>query len=99
MSLCHYVFYLLQRSDETDLMFTGGTKKVLTPQKDILITTDEWEISPGQVIVEDSIGEGAFGEVLKGTVKGPLTNPKIPSALKNAICIPVAIKMLKSQYE
>lgn len=78
-------------------MFTGGTKKAFTPQTDMLITTDDWELPPNQVIVEDNIGEGAFGEVLKGTVKGPLSNPKVPAALKSAICIPVAIKMLKSQ--
>lgn len=78
-------------------MFTGGTKKVLTPQTEMFITTDEWEVVPSQVIVEENIGEGAFGEVLKGTIKGPLNNPKVPSALKNAICIPVAIKMLKSE--
>ena len=79
-------------------MFTGGTKQALTPQMEHLITTDEWEVSPSQVIVGENLGEGAFGEVLKGTVMGPLSNPKVPGALKNAICIPVAIKMLKSQF-
>ena len=78
-------------------MFTGGTKKLLTSQKEMLITADEWEIPPDQVLVEGSVGEGAFGEVLKGTVKGPLCNPKVPRALKSSICIPVAIKMLKSE--
>ena len=85
-----------QASDETDLMFTGGRKKPAWPQQDSLITTDEWEIPPSQVLIESRIGEGAFGEVMKGTVKGPLSNPKVPRALKSAICIPVAIKILKS---
>jgi serine/threonine protein kinase len=85
-----------QTSDEMDLMFTGGAKKSLLSQKEQLITADEWEIPPEQVIVEGNIGEGAFGEVLKGAVKGPLSNPKVPRALKSSICIPVAIKMLKS---
>ena len=60
-----------------------------------LISTDEWELPPSQVIVESTLGEGAFGEVYKGTVKGPLSNPKVPMAVKSAICIPVAIKLLK----
>ena len=80
-------------------MFTGGTKKSFLSQKDMLVTADEWEIPPSQVIVEDSIGEGAFGEVMKGTVKGPLSNLKVPRALKSAICIPVAIKMLKRKFK
>ena len=84
-------------SDEMDLMFTGGAKKSLSSRKELLITADEWEIPPEQVIVEGNIGEGAFGEVLKGAVKGPLSNPKVPRALKSSICIPVAIKMLKSK--
>jgi proto-oncogene tyrosine-protein kinase Ret len=85
-----------QMSDEMDLMFTGGAKKSLSSRKELLITADEWEIPPEQVIVEGNIGEGAFGEVLKGAVKGPLSNPKVPRALKSSICIPVAIKMLKT---
>lgn len=88
---------MIQTSEEIDLMFTGGTKRTLMSHKELLITADEWEIPPEQVIVEESIGEGAFGEVLKGTLKGPLSNPKVPRALKTSICIPVAIKMLKSK--
>ena len=78
-------------------MFTGGAKRSLSSQKEMLITADEWEIPPEQVVIEGNIGEGAFGEVLKGVVKGPLSNPKVPRALKSSICIPVAIKMLKSK--
>ena len=78
-------------------MFSGGIKKPLNSPNDV-ITTDEWEIPPSQVIVESTLGEGAFGEVYKGTLRGPLSNPKIPTAVKSAICIPVAIKMLKCQF-
>ena len=50
-----------------------------------------------EVIVEDRLGEGAFGEVFKGIIKGPLHNPKISSVLKQTIGIPVAIKLLKRE--
>ena len=86
-----------QESDGIDLMYSGGMKKSLYSPTDNFVLADEWEIPPAQVIVEETIGEGAFGEVVKGTVKGPLTNPKVPRALKTTICIPVAIKMLKSE--
>ena len=78
-------------------MYTRGKKNVLYSPQDSFIMADEWEIPPTQVIVEQTIGEGAFGEVVKGTVRGPLNNSKIPRALKTSICIPVAIKMLKSE--
>ena len=56
---------------------------------------DEWEIPASEVIMEKLLGEGAFGEVYKGLVKCPITNPKVRSSSKSSICTPVAIKLLK----
>ena len=50
------------------------------------------------MIVEDHLGEGAFGYVFKGVVRGPLRNPKLSSKLKQTIGLPVAIKLLKGGY-
>ena len=47
--------------------------------------------------MEDPLGEGAFGEVYKGVVKGPLTCSRLKPTLRNAICVPVAIKLLKGE--
>ena len=80
-------------------MFSSGQRQLLlhrpiqspltSPQK------DEWEIPPNEVIIEDCLGEGAFGEVYKGIIKCPIVNPKVRSSVKNAFCTPVAIKLLK----
>ena len=59
---------------------------------------DEWEISTDDVIVEQLLGEGAFGEVYKGVIRGPLENPKISAVLRQAIGVPVAIKLLKRKF-
>lgn len=54
--------------------------------------TDKWEIPAGHVIVEEWLGEGCFGEVRKGVVKGPIPNSQ---CMKTSICVTVAIKLLK----
>jgi hypothetical protein len=58
---------------------------------------DEWEIPAEHVIIEKRLGEGCFGEVYQGMVKGPISNPKVQASFKNIICPVVAIKLLKSQ--
>ena len=80
-------------------MFSSGPKKLYlyrpvgpspaSPQ------SDEWELPANEVIIEDCLGEGAFGEVYKGVVKCPIINPRVRSSVKNAFCTPVAIKLLK----
>ena len=50
------------------------------------------------MIVEDHLGEGAFGYVFKGVIRGPLRNPKLSSKLKQTIGLPVAIKLLKGRF-
>ena len=58
---------------------------------------DEWEIPPTEVIMEDCLGEGAFGEVYKGVVKGPIKCNRVMPSLRNAIAVPVAVKVLKGE--
>ena len=56
---------------------------------------DDWEIPACDVIINDQVGEGCFGEVYKGMIKGTINNSKVPASLKNIICPTVAIKILK----
>jgi len=77
-------------------MFSSGPKKLrrintTTP------TTDEWELPPSHVIIEDCLGEGAFGEVYRGIIRGPIMNPKVHPSMKSTICTTVAIKLLKCE--
>ena len=50
---------------------------------------DEWEIHPNLVIVDGRLGEGAFGDVFQGTVRGMM------GFSSNANVGIVAIKLLK----
>ena len=56
---------------------------------------DEWEIPANLVVIEKRLGEGCFGEVFQGLVKGPINNSKVQASFKNALCLVVAIKLLK----
>lgn len=61
---------------------------------------DPWELDPASITVEDKedkLGQGAFGVVNKGYIRGPLLNNKVKVEFRNASHIPVAIKMLKSE--
>ena len=80
-------------------MFRSGSRRLLLQTPTALSLTspqkDEWELPANEIIMEDVLGEGAFGEVYKGIVKCPIINPKVRSSVKNAFCTPVAIKLLK----
>ena len=53
---------------------------------------DGWEIPSDHIILEEEIGEGCFGMVHKGIVKGPLPGCV---TMKTDYCRKVAIKLLK----
>jgi hypothetical protein len=58
------------------------------------IELDDWEIPVGSVILDTKFGEGCFGEVHRGVVRGPIPSTR---TMKSNICVTVAIKMLKSK--
>ncbi len=56
-----------------------------------MVKVDEWEIHPTLVIVDRRLGEGAFGDVFQGTVRG------LPGqrSSKNSTTGTVLVKLLK----
>ena len=68
-----------------------------TPTGEPLLMADEWEVPPSELIVEQSLGEGAFGEVYKGILKGPIACTKVRPTQRKAVFTEVAIKLLKSE--
>ena len=58
---------------------------------------DGWEVLPSEVVVDETLGEGAFGKVYKGFVKGPITCAKVKPSYRNAVHVAVAIKLLKGK--
>ena len=63
---------------------------------------DSWEVDRGDFVIDphNKLGEGAFGEVYMGTVCGPYlqSNQSLPSAIRMAVNVPVAIKVLKCMF-
>ena len=67
----------------------------MTPTDSMLV--DEWEVPPSEIIVDKSLGEGAFGLVYKGILKGPVLCTKVRPNMRNAVSLEVAIKLLKCE--
>jgi len=58
----------------------------------LLPMEDEWEIPPVTIVTEKQLGEGCFGQVYKGFVRGPIPGSRI---MKDCIHATVAVKYLK----
>ena len=107
MQVLHIFFFVIQNTIDLHVHARPGgltgTCNGQDPIEQLLYSNkgpihDEWEISNDDVIVEQLVGKGAFGEVYKGVIRGPLENPKISAVLRQAIGVPVAIKLLKRKF-
>ena len=58
-----------------------------------LVKVDEWEVHPTLVIVDRRLGEGAFGDIFQGTIRG-LPGQRSPSTSRRNVGN-VAVKLLK----
>lgn len=96
----YYYAIILQNAANYDPMFNNMN---LGPRTTIMkshpppgtIDHDDWEVSPTDIVVDVTLGEGAFGEVYKGFLKGPITCSKVKPTYRNAVHVSVAIKLLK----
>jgi len=59
------------------------------------LNTDPWEVLPANVTVENNIGEGHFGFVMKGLLVKNKYKGRIDYQFREPT--PVALKMLKSK--
>lgn len=64
-----------------------------------MLQPDDWEISPEGIIMDEKLGEGAFGEVYKGIVAETYNNPRIEGFLKKNSNGYVAVKFLKGESQ
>lgn len=59
---------------------------------------DDWEIPASHVVIDESLGEGAFGEVYRGVITDLVNNSRMRALLKQNNSGFVAVKLLKSKY-
>ena len=86
----------LQTTD--DPVFRMGPRKVNPLFEVPGLTTDDWEIPAAHVVIDESLGEGAFGEVYKGVITESLNNPKVRALMNQSYSSYVAVKLLKCKY-
>ena len=95
-----FLLYSLQKNGYPNPMYLvrkGNSGNRLTQHSMTMTSSpmvDQWEIPVNKVIIETKFGEGCFGEVHKGFVRGPIQNSP---TMKGSICIAVAIKTLKGK--
>ena len=56
---------------------------------------DEWEVPASCIIMEKKLGEGAFGEVYRGIVRGDFNSPRFSAHFQHKKRPFVAVKLLK----
>lgn len=89
--------------EEDDLIFKARSQPLITISNQNMLETsliescDEWEIPSKSVIITKRLGEGCFGEVFKGEIKGFKNTHIISYQSRQDKERSVAIKVLKSK--
>ena len=60
-----------------------------------LLQLDDWELNPGGIVLDEKLGEGAFGEVYKGILVETNNESQMEAFLRRGF---VAIKYLKGKF-
>lgn len=61
-------------------------------QRDIELLSDEWELDPNAILMQNLLGTGNFGEVYKAVYGEPLS---VPGCTSQELMSPVAVKLLQ----
>ena len=80
------------------LIFSGkhnGSAECSIEHEDIVLQLDDWELNPEDIVIDEKLGEGAFGEVYKGIVAETHNNPHLEGFLVRNGSGYVALKFLK----
>ena len=74
------------------LLFQGGKPFTSNSLKK---SAEDWELHPCQIIVEENLGQGGFGEVYQGTIRGGvgLYKSNCPQIMR------VAVKVLRGMFD
>ena len=86
------MFWGVDRNSTKNSSFRHVSGSMKSSLMDGIPKPDEWEIPQSSIVAEEPLGEGCFGEVRKGVVKGPLP---VSRMMKKSICVTVAVKYLK----
>ena len=74
-----------------ELVLIDHEQYATTPNIDSI--RDEWEIPIRRIVREEFLGEGTFGQVAKGFIRGPIPGN---ITMNNRLHATVALKCLKS---
>ena len=55
---------------------------------------DSWELAPDLITMENLLGEGGFGQVYMGILRGPIRTP----GYETGTSLTVAVKLLASEF-
>ena len=56
------------------------------------LPTNDWELDPDAVVMQNLLGTGNFGEVYKAALSGPVS---VPGYTSQEVMAPVAVKLLQ----
>ena len=89
---CCFQLHTLSQASSTWTRGEGGDDVPMEPV--ISFEPDSWELNPDSITMENLLGEGSFGQVYKGVLRGPIRTPGYEANTS----LTVAVKLLASEF-